>query len=51
MEALAHAAGVTLSTVARIEKNKIKEPGRGTVRALAAALGVPVEDLEREVAG
>jgi len=49
MEALAHAAGLTLSTVARIEKGHIKEPSRGTVRALATALGVPVADLEREV--
>jgi DNA-binding XRE family transcriptional regulator len=49
MEALAHAAGLTLSTVARIEKGHIKEPSRGTVRALATALGVPAEDLEREV--
>lgn len=48
-EALARAAGLTLSTVSRIEKGTIKEPSRGTVRALAAALGVPAEDLEREV--
>jgi transcriptional regulator with XRE-family HTH domain len=49
MEALARAAGLTLSTVARVEKGWIKEPSRRTVRKLAAALGVPAEELEREM--
>jgi transcriptional regulator with XRE-family HTH domain len=46
-EALAHAAGVTLSAVSKIEAGKV-EPTWATARAIAKALGVSVAAFEVE---
>lgn len=48
MEELAHAAGVTLSTVSRIEKGRIARPAWHTMVAMAQALGVTPNDLGGE---
>jgi DNA-binding XRE family transcriptional regulator len=47
-ETLAHSAGLTLGGYVRIEQAKAS-PGWGTVRRLAEALGVSLDELGREV--
>jgi DNA-binding XRE family transcriptional regulator len=47
IEHLAHAADLTLSTVARLERGRTTRPSRATVRALAAVIGISGEDLWR----
>jgi transcriptional regulator with XRE-family HTH domain len=48
---LAVAAGMTLSNVAQIERGKITDPRLSTLRALAAALGVPLGELAGDSPG
>jgi XRE family transcriptional regulator, master regulator for biofilm formation len=45
-EALARAASLGLSHLARIEQGVIADPSWSTVRAIAQALGAAVTDLE-----
>jgi transcriptional regulator with XRE-family HTH domain len=44
-ESLAREVNVSLSTLRKIEKNMIKEPGIFTVLALWRALGLPLTEL------
>ncbi len=45
-ESVARAAGLALSTVRKIEKNRIREPGVFTVLALMDALDLPISRLQ-----
>jgi transcriptional regulator with XRE-family HTH domain len=45
-EQLASRAQVAVSTVRKIESCRVVEPGYFTVLSIAAALGVPIRDLE-----
>jgi transcriptional regulator with XRE-family HTH domain len=42
---VAHAAGVSLETLAKIEQGRTTDPGFTTVLALAEALGISLDDL------
>lgn len=42
---LCHKAGLSISTLAKIERGAIKAPSIFTVSAIAAAVGVPLEEL------
>ena len=44
-EQLAGDAGLAVSTIIRIELGKIRNPGRGTLKAIAKALEVSVGDI------
>lgn len=46
-QALAVAAGLSISAVVHIEAGRIPDPRLSTVKALAQALGVPVDELAR----
>jgi len=42
---VAHAVGVSLQTLAKIEQGRTTDPGFTTVLALAEALGISLDDL------
>lgn len=46
MEELAIKSGIKYSTVKNLWQNRTRDPSYSTLRALAAALGVSVEELE-----
>lgn len=43
--ALSRAAGLSASLVSHVETGRIRDPGLGTLRALAGALGVGLAEL------
>lgn len=47
-EEVARRAGVSLNVINRLERGVILDPHYSTLRGIASALGVPVEDLVRE---
>jgi transcriptional regulator with XRE-family HTH domain len=47
-EEVARRAGVSLNVINRLERGVILDPHYSTLRRIASALGVPVEDLVRE---
>ena len=49
-EEVARRAGVSLNVINRLERGVILDPHYSTLRGIASALGVPVEDLVREPA-
>jgi transcriptional regulator with XRE-family HTH domain len=49
-EELAQRAGVRYSALKNIWQGRTRDPKYMTVRAIARALGVPVEQLERQAA-
>jgi len=49
-EEVARRAGVSLNVINRLERGVILDPHYSTLRGIARALGVPVEDLVREPA-
>jgi transcriptional regulator with XRE-family HTH domain len=49
-EEVARRAGVSLNVINRLERGVILDPHFSTLRGIASALGVPVEDLVREPA-
>jgi len=49
-EELAQRAGVRYSALKNIWQGRTRDPKYMTVRAIARALGVPVEQLERQTA-
>jgi transcriptional regulator with XRE-family HTH domain len=49
-EEVARRAGVSLNVINRLERGVILDPHYSTLRGIASALGVPVEDLLREPA-
>jgi len=49
-EEVARRAGVSLNVINRLERDVILDPHYSTLRGIASALGIPVEDLVREPA-
>jgi transcriptional regulator with XRE-family HTH domain len=49
-EEVARRAGVSLNVINRLERGVILDPHYSTLRGIARALGVPIEDLVRETA-
>jgi transcriptional regulator with XRE-family HTH domain len=49
-EEVARRAGVSLNVINRLERGVILDPHYSTLRGIASALGVPLEDLVREPA-
>jgi transcriptional regulator with XRE-family HTH domain len=49
-EQVARRAGVSLNVINRLERGVILDPHYSTLRGIASALGIPVEDLVREPA-
>lgn len=47
-EDVARSAGVSVETVRRIEKGAVPNPGFFTVAALAQALGIGLDELDRK---
>ena len=50
MPLIARRAGVSLNVINRLERGVILDPHYSTLRGIASALGIPVEDLVREPA-
>jgi transcriptional regulator with XRE-family HTH domain len=44
-EELTHKSGLKISTVRNVWQNRVEDPASSTLRALASALGVTIEDL------